>query len=104
MDIITILSRQMYPDSPNKLMHAYRNATSKPYGYIVLYLKANTPDHARLCANVLDIIQPTMLVPHKAIHHAYHEDTHHLIAQHQTANNIATNLIDNTISTADELI
>ena len=64
----------------------------------MLDLKANTPDHARLCPNVLDIIQPTILVPHKAINPACHEDTHHLIAQHQTANNIATNVIDNTMS------
>ena len=98
MDIITALSRQMYPDSPNKLMHAYRNATSKPYGYIVLDLKANTPDHARLCPNVLDITQPTIIVPHKAINLACHEDTHHLIPQYQTDNNIGTNLIDNTMS------
>ena len=98
MDIITALSRQMYPDSPNKLMHAYRNATSKPYGYIVLDLKANTPDHARLCPNVLDITQPTIIVPHKAINPACHEDTHHLIPQYQVANNIGTNLIYNTMA------
>ena len=36
-----------------------------------------------------------MLVPQRPISH---EDTHHLIAQHQTANNIGTNLIDNTMS------
>jgi len=37
------ISRQMFPDDPNYMLKAYEHAVSRPYGYLVLNLKPNTP-------------------------------------------------------------
>ena len=39
------LSRQVCPDEPRFLQQAYHDATSKPYGYLLLDLKQETPDN-----------------------------------------------------------
>ena len=41
------LSRQVCPDEPRFLQEAYHDATSKPYGYLLLDLKQETPDNCR---------------------------------------------------------
>ena len=41
---IMTLARQMYPENPKTLMHHYDDATSKPYGHLLIDLKASTPD------------------------------------------------------------
>ena len=48
------LARQMYPGNPNKLLQAYRSAVSKPYGYLLIDLKADTDDKCRLRPNAFD--------------------------------------------------
>ena len=45
---ITTLARQMYPNSTGKLMHYYEQATAKPYGYLLLDLKQETPEEKRM--------------------------------------------------------
>lgn len=45
---IAYLARQMFPEKPKYLQEAYKDATSKPYGYLFIDLKSNTPDNFRL--------------------------------------------------------
>ena len=41
------LSRQLCPEEPRFLQEAYWDATSRPYGYLLLDLKQRTPDNCR---------------------------------------------------------
>ena len=43
----------MFPHKPNYMMEEYKRATAKPYGYLVVDLKPDTPEHDRLKANIL---------------------------------------------------
>ncbi|KAK3092415.1 hypothetical protein FSP39_002547 [Pinctada imbricata] len=45
---IAILASQMYPGNASKLLDAYRQAIERPYGYLVVDLKQNTPELYRL--------------------------------------------------------
>jgi hypothetical protein len=47
---VMILARQMYPGNTNYFMDKYKEATQKPYGYLVIDLKAGTKDEHRLQA------------------------------------------------------
>ena len=42
------LARQMYPDKSAFMMEAFKNATSAPYGYLLIDLKQETDDKLRL--------------------------------------------------------
>ena len=48
---VMTLSRQMYPENPQHLMRNFREATSKPYGYLLIDLKPFTPENKRLHCN-----------------------------------------------------
>lgn len=45
---IRVFARQVSPGDPIQFLEAYEDATSKPFGYILLDLKPDTPDHLRL--------------------------------------------------------
>ena len=47
------LSRQMSPENPRFVQEAYHDATSKPFGYILLDLKQETPDNCRFRTCIL---------------------------------------------------
>lgn len=49
---ITHLAKQMYPGQTNYLREAFKDATSRPYGYLLIDLKQSTPDHLRLRTNI----------------------------------------------------
>ena len=49
---ITYLSRQMYSGKKNFLTDAFQDATSHPYGYLFLDLKADTDDELRVRTNI----------------------------------------------------
>jgi hypothetical protein len=51
---IRTLATQMYPDSPHFLMDAFKDATSSPYGYLVVDLRPNTPNILRARTNIFD--------------------------------------------------
>ena len=55
MDLQTIktMSQRMFPDKPNYMMDMYKEATSTPYGFLVMDLKCTTPDHERLKTNTM---------------------------------------------------
>ena len=59
---IRTLSQQMYPDNSRMLIDAYRDATSQPYGYLLLNLRPDACDALRILTNVFDE-QPTAYVP-----------------------------------------
>ena len=51
---ITYLGRQMFPRNGGQfLADAFKDATSKPYGYLFLDLKANTDEQLRVRTNIL---------------------------------------------------
>lgn len=56
------LSRQLCPEDPRFLQEAYWDATSRPYGYLLLDLKQNTPDNCRF---------RTCIFPDDALHYVY---------------------------------
>lgn len=45
---ITHLSRQIAPNNSKFIVEAYRTATKKPHGYLILNLRQDTPDHLRI--------------------------------------------------------
>ena len=50
---ITTLARQMYPQNVNYVMDSFNDATSTPYGYLMLDLHQLTPEDFRLRTNIL---------------------------------------------------
>jgi hypothetical protein len=59
---IRSLGQQMYPENPRMLVQAYRDATSRPYGYLLIDLRPETCDALRILSDVLEK-QPTAYVP-----------------------------------------
>lgn len=54
---ILTLSRQMYPENPQHLLRHFKEATSKPYGYLLIDLKPTTPEHLRMRTNIMNTIK-----------------------------------------------
>ena len=52
MQVMT-LAKQMYPGGTETFMRKYEEAVSRPYGYLLVDLKPNTPEKCRLRTNVL---------------------------------------------------
>ncbi len=52
---IMTLARQMYPTNPHELTRHFEDAVSKPYGYLLVDLKSETPEHLRMRANALTV-------------------------------------------------
>ncbi|KAG8239561.1 hypothetical protein J437_LFUL019254 [Ladona fulva] len=50
--IIFHLARQIHPENPLFIQDAYRDATSKPHGYLLIDLKQSTPDDYRIRTNI----------------------------------------------------
>jgi len=51
-----ILARQMYPSHLKKFMIKYTEATKRPYGYLYIGLKQNTPEEDRLKTDIFDSV------------------------------------------------
>ena len=49
---INHLGKQMYPGNMKFLQQSYNDATSKPYGYLLVDLKPDTPEEIRLRTNI----------------------------------------------------
>ncbi|CAB0043568.1 unnamed protein product, partial [Trichogramma brassicae] len=56
------LARQVYPEDTRFLQEAYWDATSRPYGYLLLDLKQATPDNCRF---------RSCIFPDDAFHYVY---------------------------------
>ncbi|KAK3732616.1 hypothetical protein QZH41_000116 [Actinostola sp. cb2023] len=50
---ITTLGKQMCPGKTDQFLHKYEAAIQRPYGYLFVDLKPNTPEECRLRTNVL---------------------------------------------------
>ena len=50
---ITNLAKQMYPGETNVLTQAFRNASSRPHGYLFVDYKQDTSEEVRLRTNIL---------------------------------------------------
>ena len=50
---ITHLAKQMYPGHIKFLQEVFKDATSQPYGYLLVDLKQETPEHLRLRSHML---------------------------------------------------
>ena len=49
---ISILAKQYSPNNSAYIVQAYTNATQKPYGYIILDFKSDTPTTIRVRSNI----------------------------------------------------
>jgi hypothetical protein len=49
---VITLARQMYPENSQHLRRHFQTATSKPFGYLMIDLKATTPESLRLRTDV----------------------------------------------------
>jgi hypothetical protein len=58
------LARQVYPTNMRFMLESYENATSRPFGYLLIDLKPDTPDELRLRTNI-ESSRPTIYVPKK---------------------------------------
>ena len=45
---IAVLARQMYPGNTRFFLESFKNATEKPYGYLLIDYKSTTPDIYRI--------------------------------------------------------
>ena len=50
---VSTLAKQMFPGRTGYLMESFRDATSRPYGYLVIDCHQLTPENMRLRTNIL---------------------------------------------------
>ena len=50
---VSTLARQMFPKHTGYLLEAFHDATSRPYGYLVIDCHQLTPENMRLRTNIL---------------------------------------------------
>lgn len=56
---ISSLGRQIYPGKGRQFISVYEDATSRPFGYLVVDLHPTTPDHLRLRTRIFSSETPT---------------------------------------------
>ena len=49
---VTYLARQMYPSKPKFMIDAFADATAEPYTYLVVDLRADTPDDQQIRSGI----------------------------------------------------
>lgn len=54
---VMTLARQMYPNNPQHLLRHFKEASSKPYEYLLVDLKPTTSEHLRMRIDVLNPIK-----------------------------------------------
>jgi hypothetical protein len=50
---VAVLAKQMYPANSKFMIEAFKDATSEPYAYLLIDLRADTTEQCRLRANIL---------------------------------------------------
>ena len=60
---VSTLARQMYPGQNKFLVEAFKNATEKPFGYLLLDLKPDTDEKYRIRTNIFPDEQQYVYVP-----------------------------------------
>ena len=61
---VMTLSRQMFPHRSYQFMDQFNRATAKPFGYLVIDLKQNTPDYQRLRTDAFIKNNESISTPH----------------------------------------
>ena len=51
---VAVLARQMYPRKSEYFLNKFVNSTLKPYGYLLVDLKQETPESDRLKTNIFE--------------------------------------------------
>jgi len=59
------LSRQIFPRNSNFLVDAYKQATKRPHGYIILDFDQQTPEHRRVLTGIFPPEFPMAFIPKK---------------------------------------
>lgn len=62
---INTLAQQMYPGRKSYFMESYEDATQAPFSYLIVDLKANTPEHLRLRTGLFPWEWPAVYIPKK---------------------------------------
>ena len=62
---ISVLGKQMYPNKSKILVEAFRDATSSPYGYLLMDMRPDLEDKFRLRTGIFPGILTTFTFPNK---------------------------------------
>jgi hypothetical protein len=49
---VSVLARQMYPGKSKFMLEAFKDATEKPYGYLLIDFKPETDEKLRVRTNI----------------------------------------------------
>lgn len=60
---VSTLARQMYPGRNKFLVEAFKDATAKPYGYLLIDLKGDTEEKYRIRTNIFSNERQFVYVP-----------------------------------------
>ena len=60
---VMTLGRQLFPGQPKFLLDAYKNATAKPYSFLVINLHPLCDDQLRVSADIFSEQGPTIFLP-----------------------------------------
>ena len=60
---VAILAKQMYPGKSKFMLEAFQDATSVPYGYLLIDTRADLEDRYRLRTKIFPGEQQTVYVP-----------------------------------------
>ena len=66
---VEYLAKQMFPGTKGYIREAYNDATSKPYGYLIIDCKSDTPDSLRVRTRILksehvkELFRPIIYTP-----------------------------------------
>ena len=61
--LVSTLARQMYPGQNKFLVEAFKNATEKPFGYLLLDLKPDTDEKYRIRTNIFPDERQYVYIP-----------------------------------------
>ena len=65
---IVHLAKQMFPGNVNFMRESYENATERPYGYLFVDLRSETPENLRLRTNIFEHETPHYVYVPKKYH------------------------------------
>ena len=54
---VAVLARQMYPNKANYFLNKFEKGTSRPYGYLLVDLKQDTPESDRLKTDIFENVR-----------------------------------------------
>lgn len=64
---ISTLGRQLFPGNSSYFLESYKDAIAKPFGYLIVDMKPDTPEHLRVRTNIFAAETLTVYVPKKKV-------------------------------------